>query len=477
MLPRLVRELILPLHEALLQRRTFDIWHHLEVDPFPDARRLTAIQTEGLKRLIEHAVGEIPYWRRRLSGLAPGSLSGDAGELLAAIPVLTRADIRRDRHAMRWADAPGKMLLHSSSGTTDNNLTFFWGRARQSWDRAMRYRGLARHGIWPGDRLVHLWPYYPGSGLRDLSQAQVRRLRDWLTNDTVIDLRTYPRERIDAAWPRCVAYRPELIIAYPSALLALAQRVRALTHPGLPRVPGLRRILCTGEVLFDFQRRFIAETFGVPVIEEYGSQDAGLIAHEDAAGVLRLNAEQMIVEILRDGSPAQPGELGEVVVTHFYTEMMPFIRYATGDVARQPAQPLFPPAGPGLPVFPVPEGRTSDMLATMAGALCPMRPVVETLVEHAGLGEFTIHQTTLDHVAVLVAAHAGSKPDRAVVQDVLRSFLGPQLHVEWRTGARLVPLDSGKRRFVSSPVAMQLIAHDRQSGLAQARAWPQLLEN
>ena len=116
-------------------------------------------------------------------------------------------------------------------------------------------------------------------------------------------------------------------------LTALAERIRA-AHPRF-RLPSLRFLLSTGEVLFAFQRRRIEETFGVPVYQEYGSQDAGLIAQEDESRTFRLNAEQMVVEVLREGKPAWPGELGEVVITHFHTEIMPFIRYATGDVVHQ----------------------------------------------------------------------------------------------------------------------------------------------
>ena len=40
MLPWIVRQGILPLHEALLGRATFSIWRRLEAQPCPDAETL-----------------------------------------------------------------------------------------------------------------------------------------------------------------------------------------------------------------------------------------------------------------------------------------------------------------------------------------------------------------------------------------------------------------------------------------------------
>ena len=45
-------------------------------------------------------------------------------------------------------------------------------------------------------------------------------------------------------------------------------------------------------------------------------------------------AEGYIVEILRDGEPARPGEIGEVVITDLNNYCMPFIRYRIGDLAE-----------------------------------------------------------------------------------------------------------------------------------------------
>jgi hypothetical protein len=57
----------------------------------------------------------------------------------------------------------------------------------------------------------------------------------------------------------------------------------------------------------------------------------------------------------------------------------------------------------------------------------------------------------------------------------LHHFLGRDLRIEWHVGRGFTPLRSGKWRFVCSPAALRLLAHDQNSGVELARAWPQRL--
>lgn len=469
MIPALVRWAFLPAHEAILGRSTFQLWQQLQNNPIRDRQHLNQVQTRGLQHLLDHATANIPYWKDRLAGKLSEGSPDHPESRLASVPVLTRAEIQHHREQMRWASPPRQVLLHTSGGTTDDNLIFYWSRIRQTWDRAMRWRGLARHGIYPGDRVLHIWPGYSRSKTLPRLKQMLRVFRDWLINDAVIEVNPSSAESLDAVLAFASRYQPQAIIAYPSWLNALAWRIQK----GPPRTwPGLRVLMCTGEVLFSFQRRRIEETFGARVIQEYGSQDAGIIAHEDAEGDLRLNGEQLLVEVLTEGQPSAPGQLGEVVVTHFQTEIMPFIRYATGDVVRQSARE----ARAGLPIFPWPEGRTSDLLQTMEGELIPMRPVVERLVEQTELEDFSLFQIEPGRLQVFEIKQESEAKRHQAAEAVLREMLGQALTIEWRAGSRFAPLRSGKKRYVCSPLAMRQIAHDKESGATLARAWPQVLE-
>jgi len=457
-----IRCQLLRLHEGLLGRDTFHLFDRLA----SIASDMSETQLSAAKDLLRHARSDIPYWQSRLKHINPCVFTWRDLDL---IPVLTRGEIVRHREQMRW-HGPGKELLHKSGGTTDDNLIFYWGRERQSWDRATRMRGLARLGIHPGDRVLHIWPREPSSAAGRFRRG-LRRLRDAVVADPVVDPRPWTDANLERLLKIIDRFRPQAIIAYPSWLMRIARFIEARSRS----TDGITDVILTcGEVLFDHQRTYLQEIMQTPVFQEYGSQDAGLIAHEDSDRVLRLNPETMAIEILRGGRRAEPGELGEVVVTHFFTPRMPFIRYATGDVARafhsDVTSPFSQPA-----VCPLPEGRTSDLLLSENGELIATRPIIESLMKTTGTDFFSLYQPNPDSVNVLCVPRWGVVP-QVIANEVLQSYLGKSVTVIVQQGESFQELRSGKHRFVCSPVAASKISHDSSSGQELSRSWPQQLE-
>jgi phenylacetate-coenzyme A ligase PaaK-like adenylate-forming protein len=160
------------------------------------------------------------------------------------------------------------------------------------------------------------------------------------------------------------------------------------------------------------------------------------------------------------------------VITGLHSHAMPFLRYATGDVARVPVEAAPIPAA-GLRTLAPIEGRTSDLAVTTDGRLYSNRELVDTLVRETGVTEFSVHQTSPDRILCMTLRQHGWLGQEGKVTELLRSMLGRALQVDWKVGAAFQPLKSGKRRYVCSPVAQTLIAHDRESGMFLSRAWPQ----
>ena len=100
-----------------------------------------------------------------------------------------------------------------------------------------------------------------------------------------------------------------------------------------------------------------------------------LVATEcDAHDGLHVSMETLLVEVVvREGSngagarPAQPGELGEVVVTDLTNLAMPFIRYANGDLAVAGKAGRCA-CGRALPRLASVEGRVTETLLDGQGA-------------------------------------------------------------------------------------------------------------
>lgn len=466
MVPWLSRNLILPLQEWLLGRPTFQVLDELLPGPVFDPEVIARGQQRRLQHIFDHARHEIPRWRQRLSE-APQTIDNPLAAL-ADVPVLTRTEIKTHLEELRWPNPPVKLIRHTSGGTTDDNLDFYCGRERQTWNRAVRYRALNWLGHRPGDPELHLWPRFPADSVAQSLKDQIRDVRDWLTNDTILDLRPFRDDQFQTVIRRLSRYRKAVLFCFPSWALRLADYWQR--HRSGP-VRGLGCVYCTGEVLHDAHRRLIGDVLEVPVYEEYGSQETGSIANEDSRHQFRLNPEHVLVEVLRDGQPARPGEFGEIVVTNLTATLMPFIRYATGDVARQPDAGGWVLQEGQLPLFPRVEGRTSDLLLSVTGGLLASRPVVGDLVTEGKLEWFHLHQVSPLRVELHLLS--GSRSRREICERILRRHLGQTLEVEVHEGNAFTPLRSGKHRFVCSPPAAAFIAHDRQINDELARAWPQ----
>jgi phenylacetate-CoA ligase len=472
----LVRNIIFPTHEALMGRRTCSIVRALaQTSAMPNVS-IARYQRDRVAGLCEHARSVSSYWRERLARpsdvQAPDhAVPTQVAQSLSADcegPVLTRAEIRRCREAMRCPPLSGKLIHHSSSGTTDDNLVFYLDRQRQAWDRASRIHALQRLGVSQGEKQLHFMPQYPSGARLGVFKDAARSVRDRLTRDPAFDPRPMTPERLDAGLAFLDRYQPALLVGYPSVLFALARR--RLESGARRRQAGLRYVLSTGELLYEFQRRAIEAAFDARVVEEYGSQEVGVIASEDASGAWRVNWQHVAVEILRNGRPAHAGETGEIIITSLHSYAMPFIRYATGDVLTVTSHSRMQLDQYSLPRI---EGRTSDLLVTTDGRLQSNRELVDLLVAETGVTEFSLHQTAPDHVLCMTLRDRGWIDHEGKVAELLRGLLGRALRIDWRIGTAFLPLKSGKRRYVCSSVAQSILAHDRESGMFLSRAWPQ----
>jgi phenylacetate-CoA ligase len=122
-----------------------------------------------------------------------------------------------------------------------------------------------------------------------------------------------------------------------------------------------RLIVTNSETLTDSARCDIREVFDVEPTDVYESWEFGQIAWQcPRREGLHINSDQLIVELIRDGRPAEVGEVGEVVVTGLYGRAAPLIRYATGDLAIATERSCL--CGRELPLLERIIGRTNERL-------------------------------------------------------------------------------------------------------------------
>ena len=254
---------------------------------------------------------------------------------------------------------------------------------------------------------------------------------------------------------RLVSFDPVLIDGYAESFNYLAGHLgSAKGRPGLRP----RGIISSAQALPEESRRIIEDAFGARVFDKYGSREFSGIAYEcDAHQGHHVMAESYIVEILKDGRQALPGELGEVVITDLNNLCLPFIRYRVGDLAEAMDGTKECPCGRGLPRVGRIEGRVQSLVIGAQGRVMPGSFFLHVLKDYDYLvRQFQVIQE--ERAAIILKVVKGSRfaPElfEREILSVLRRYLGEETRIDVQF-VDLIPLvRTGKRQAVISKLSL-----------------------
>jgi phenylacetate-CoA ligase len=161
--------------------------------------------------------------------------------------------------------------------------------------------------------------------------------------------------------------------------------------------------------------------------------------------------EGLFVEVVRDGRPAAPGELGVILVTDLLNHAMPLIRYRIGDLGMWEEGAC--PCGRGLPRLRRVAGRVTDFLVGSDGRMVSGIFLATYLVgRRPSLGQVQIRQETAGQVLYRIKPGPGfdAAAELDYLQRASREFLGQGTVVDWDLVDDLPAAPSGKFLFCQS---------------------------
>ncbi len=98
-------------------------------------------------------------------------------------------------------------------------------------------------------------------------------------------------------------------------------------------IDSVKYIECTGEMLSDELRMRLVKNFMCTVSNQYGMNEVNTIAYECPQGNMHCMESSVCVEILNNNGEVLPDNMeGNIYVTSWQNQVMPFIRYGTGDI-------------------------------------------------------------------------------------------------------------------------------------------------
>jgi phenylacetate-CoA ligase len=436
-----------PLWEIDNGTRVLSGLRDLERTQWLPSDELAERQWANLKRIVAVAYENVPYYREQFdrAGLHPSDITSP--DAFATVPVLTKAELRREGDRLFHRGFQRQQLIESKTGgSTGKALTIYADWACRDLRNAAAMRSDRWAGWDPGRKRAALWGNPPAP---DSWRARVREaLHDRTVYLDTMNLNDETMARFVGVWR---AYRPEVLFGHSHSLFIWARWLRERGIADL-RPAG---IISTSMMLLPSERAVIEDVFGCAVTDRYGCEEVGLIACQcERHDGFHVNVDHVYTEFLRDdGSPAAPGEPAALVVTDLINQGQPLIRYRIEDVAIRSARAC--PCGRGLPLMESVAGRVADFLYRADGSQVAGVSLVErTLTAFPGIEQMQIVQDAIETITLNVVRMAGYSPDveRRLARE-FRAVFGEGTLVVFRYLDRIPQLPSGKFRFAVCNVA------------------------
>jgi phenylacetate-CoA ligase len=408
---------------------------------------LRAFQDAKLRRLVRHAYHRVPYYRRLFDahGVHPRQIHG-VGDL-GLLPTSSKQQLRAEpADSLLAAGADTASLLSArTSGSSGEPFTIrrTWGEDKLQF--LFRLRAYSSMGLVPGDRRASLDVRRPGiSADRKLIGRTLGVLG--ISPTLSLDGLAPPPELIASLQ----AFRPDVLIGMPGILWRVADHMIAAGGSGIrPRF-----VTVGGEILTPLVRQHLVRAFEAPVYQTYGSHEFPLLAWECAeTGTFHVSDDSVVIEVLRDGRPVQPGEEGEVVATNLHAYSMPFIRYRLGDVVTRGTEGCA--CGRSFSTIRDIQGRAIDAFRLPDGRVLHPYHVLTTFISGADtwIRQYQLLQERPDRIVLRIQPMAGHVSDQVTaVERSVRPLLGPGVDF----GVQLldeIPLEAtGKFRALRSLV-------------------------
>jgi phenylacetate-CoA ligase len=437
-----MQELLIAAHSSLRgvlrEGRAFArIARELEATQWWSAEDLRALQRHTLRRVLETAARDVPWYRSRYRDLGIDPATLELPEGMAQLPLIAKGDVREGGSAFLSERRLRPLFAAHTSGTTGAPLSLYQDLPAINRENAFIRRQLAWAGLAHGER------------------------RAWIRGDMIVpaEQKTPPYWRFDRGENRLMlssyhlsepaardyvealaGFDPVVIQAYPSSIGFLAGWMLAsgVRHGGR----ALRGIVTSSETLSQHARREIELAFGCRVFDWYGQGERVAAIGTCEQGRHHLLTDYSYVELL----PAEDG-LCELVGTGFHNYSMPLVRYRCGDLVRPAPAGGRCACGRAFPLIDEVIGRRDDAVRLPDGRSIGRLDHLFKGVE--GILEAQIRQDRIDALRILIVPAAGfGEKTRQTLEENFRLRLGPGIALETRVVDAIPRTANGKFKGV-----------------------------
>ncbi|WP_203295045.1 phenylacetate--CoA ligase family protein [Luteirhabdus pelagi] len=215
--------------------------------------------------------------------------------------------------------------------------------------------------------------------------------------------------------------------------------------------PTLKLCIVTSEMLFKEDEKLLEAVLGVPVVNEYGASEVGMIAFRNSEGEFLINHDDLFVEVVDEQGKTVPnGESGRIVITSLFNRAHPMIRYEIGDMGV-----LAEESTSSRPILSKLIGRTNDMARLPDGKTVPGLTffyVTKSVIEDDGnVKEFVVEQhETARFVVLYVSETVISSEKEQQIKNAFATYVGDHLRIDFQKVTIMDRSNRGKlKQFIS----------------------------
>jgi phenylacetate-CoA ligase len=380
----------------------FEIFNKLVKNEFLSEEEHKSKNCQALSEIVNFAEQQIPYYQNLFKKLNISASDIKDSSSLPLLPPLTKLDIHDHSSSLEAKALPAGHSIYGfsqSSGTTGKPTRITITKQCNDAFSYLKQREF---------RWFHLNPIGSLGTIRLPSQLPRTQDGQELEMGSTLKLPSWPYvgkyfhtgpffgysvfNAIDKLADWFFAWNPDYLMTYSETIEHLA-----FAFQGRKKPLSTKGVLVISEQLTPHMRRNITKTFEVPIFQNYGLNEVGIVASKCLEGSrYHVHTEHCLVEICdKYGKPCAPGETGKILVTGLTNFAMPLLRYDTDDLATVVEGPCS--CGRTLPSFGEVIGRYSRIAflpENTLGYVGAIRDALEKMP--AGLSEnlrqFQVHQ-------------------------------------------------------------------------------------
>ena len=385
-------------------------------------------------RILDYHIQFNPFYKKFYDFSAHG--------IWERTPVMKKSDLQQPlKKRLSTTHPPKNIYLGKTSGSSGTPFIF----AKSKFAHALSWAGFQDRYKWYDiDLNKSLQARFYGIPLDFFGNIQ-ERLKDRMGLRRRFNIFDLSEQKMEAFLKRFQDSNFEYLNGYTSAIVLFARFLKEKNIVLKQLCPKLKICIVTSERLFNNDKKLIESSMGVPVINEYGASEVGLIAFENKQNEWVVNSEDIYLEILDENDNVLPhGRDGRVVITSLYNKAHPMIRYDIGDTARLSEKSTLK-----KPVLEHLIGRTNDIARLPDGKVVPgltFYYVTKTIIEDSGnIKEFVIYQTDINQFRIeYVAERELDSTQRSAIEKAVETYVGKDLILNFEQKEILKRSPSGK---------------------------------